>query len=79
MTPSQRDSHIALINSLLTKYGATLDKWGQYHLNNYKFDTRKNNLKIFFGKIKIRSQPLTKVSLEMFENLLIFYEKEGMK
>jgi len=75
-----RENHIASINALLVKYGAMLDKYGTYHINDYKFDTRAVNLKIFSGKFKIKSVPMMKVSLESLEKLLKIYAmKEDSK
>jgi len=71
-----RENHIASINALFVKYGATLDRYGTYKLGNYKFDTRAVNLKIFSGKVKIKSTPMMKVTLESLERLLKIYEKE---
>jgi len=71
-----RELHIASINALLVKHGAKLDRYGTYKLGNYKFDTRAVNLKIFSGKIKIKSTPMMKVDLELLERLLKIYEKE---
>ena len=68
-----RENHINSINNLLTKYKATLDSYGMYHIGNYKFDTRKVNLKIYSGKIKIVSVPMVKVTLEAFEKRLKIY------
>jgi len=68
-----RENHIADINSLLIKYGAVLDGYGTYRIGNYKFDTRTVNLKIFSGKIKIKSTPMMKVTLESLERLLKIY------
>lgn len=75
---SARDNHIASLNALLTKYGATKDRWDMYHIGDYKFDTRKVNLKIFSGKIKIVSTPMGKLTLEAFEKRLkIYVSKES--
>ena len=71
-----RENHIASINSLLVKYGAVLDRYGTYKLGNYKFDTRQINLKIFSGKIKIKSTPMMKVTLKSLDGLLKIYAKE---
>jgi len=76
MTSTARKNHIASINALLIKHGAYLDKYGVYHIGNYKFDTRAVNLKIHHGKIKIKSTPMTKVTLESLEKLLKIYAKE---
>jgi len=46
-----------------------------YHINDWKFDTRKNNLKIYSGKIKLYSAVLTKTSPESLEK---FLAKRGM-
>jgi len=73
MTKIARENHIADINTLLVKYGATKDRWDMYHIGNYKFDTRAVNLKIFSGKIKIKSTPMMKVTLESLERLLKIY------
>jgi len=77
MASTARESHIADINSLLVKHGAYLDKYGMYHIGNYKFDTRAVNLKIHHGKIKIKSVPMMKVTLESLEKLLKVYVKES--
>jgi len=76
MTSTARENHIASINSLLIKYGATLDRYGMYHIGNYKFDTRAVNLKIFSGKTKIKSTPMMKVTLESLDKSLKIYVKE---
>jgi len=73
MASIARENHIASINSLLVKYGAVLDRYGMYHIGNYKFDTRAVNLKIHHGKIKIKSTPMMKVTLEYLERLLKIY------
>jgi len=80
MTKTTRENHIASINALLVRYGATLDRWGMYHINDYKFDTRAVNLKIFSGKTKIKSVPMMKVTLESLErSLKIYSAKEESK
>ena len=76
MTSTAREKHIASINELLIKYGANLDKYGVYHIGNYKFDTRAINLKIFSGKVKIKSTPMMKITLESLEKSLKIYVKE---
>jgi len=76
MTSTAREKHIADINSLLVKHGATLDRYGMYHINDYKFDTRAVNLKIFSGKIKIVSTPMGKLTLDVLEKRLKVYAKE---
>jgi len=68
-----RELHIASINNLLVKHGANLDKYGVYHIGDYKFDTRAVNLKIHHGKIKIKSTPMMKVTLESLDKLLKIY------
>jgi len=52
MASTARELHIADINSLLIKHGAVLDRYGTYHIGNYKFDTRAVNLKIYSVKLK---------------------------
>ena len=79
MTSTQRENHIAQINNLLMKYGATKDRWDMYHIGNYKFDTRQINLKIYSGKVKIRSTPMMKIELDSLEELLKIYTKESEK
>ena len=76
MTSTAREKHISSINALLIKHGATIDRYGMYHIGNYKFDTRAVNLKIYSGKIKIKSTPMMKVTLESLERLLKVYGKE---
>ena len=73
MASIARENHIASINSLLIKHGAVLDRYGAYHIGDYKFDTRAVNLKIHHGKIKIKSVPMMKVTLESLEKLLKIY------
>jgi len=76
MTTTQRDNHIAEIENLLTKAGATKDRWGMFHIGERKFDTRKNNLKIYLNKTKVKSEPLTKIDLVWFEKYLKQVVKE---
>jgi len=76
MASTARELHIASINALLVKHGANLDRYGMYHIGNYKFDTRAVNLKIFSGKTKIKSTPMMKVTLEALERSLKIYAKE---
>jgi len=76
MASTARENHIADINSLLIKHGAILDRYGMYHIGNYKFDTRAVNLKIHHGKIKIKSTPMMKVTLESLDKRLKIYAKE---
>jgi len=75
MASTQRENHITQINNLLMKHGATKDRWDIYHIGNYKFDTRQVNLKIYSGKVKIRSTPMMKIELESLEKLLKIYAK----
>ena len=70
MTATQKENHVAEIEKLLTKAGATKDRWGMFHIGERKFDTRKNNLKIYVGKTKVKSSLLTKIDLIWFENYL---------
>jgi hypothetical protein len=70
MTSKERESHITTIENLLTKYGATKDRFGMFHIGTRKFDTRKNNLKIYNNNIKVQSVVLTKVNLAVFANYL---------
>ena len=73
MTSIARENHIASINALLVKHGATLDRYGTYRIGDYKFDTRAVNLKIFSGKTKIKSTPMMKVTLDSLERSLKIY------
>lgn len=70
MTKIQRQKHIAALNLILENAGATLDRWGQYHIGDYKFDTREVNIKIYKGKNKIQSTPMVKVSVEKFQEYI---------
>jgi hypothetical protein len=70
MTTKQRENKITEIENLLVKYGATLDRWGMYHIGERKFDTRKVNLKVYRGKTKVKSETMSQVDLESFENYL---------
>jgi len=79
MASIQRQSHINLINNLLVKHGATLDRYGMYHIGNYKFDTRQINLKIYSEKIKIKSTPMMEITLESLEKSLKIYAREELK
>jgi len=76
---TSRENHIISLNNMLVKYGATKDRWDMYHIGNYKFDTRAVNLKIYSGKVKIRSTPMMKIELESLEKLLKIYSKESEK
>lgn len=67
MTKIQREKHIASLNAILESAGATKDRWGMYHIGEYKFDTRETNLKVYKGKIKVLSEPMVKVTIEEFQ------------
>jgi len=67
MTKIQRQKHIDQLNTILENTGAILDRWGQYHIGDYKFDTRETNIKIYNGKIKVKSTPMVKVSILEFQ------------
>jgi len=70
MTTTQKENHVAELENLLKKYGATKDRWGMFHIGERKFDTRKNNLKIYLNKTKVKSSLLTKIDLVWFEGYL---------
>jgi len=70
MTKIQRQKHIEALNDILTQAGATIDRWGQYHIREYKFDTRETNLKVYKGKIKVKSTPMVNITLEEFKNYI---------
>jgi len=73
MASTARGLHISAINALLVKHGANLDRYGTYRIGDYKFDTRAVNLKIHHGKIKIKSTPMMKITLESLDKLLKIY------
>lgn len=68
MTKTQRKKHINNLDAILIDAGATQDRWGMYHIGEYKFDTRKVNMKIYKSKIKISSKPMVDVSVEGFQS-----------
>jgi len=68
MTKIQRQKHIDSLNTILINAGATIDRWGMYHLGEYKFDTRETNMKIYKGKIKVNSKPMVNILIEDFQN-----------
>ena len=70
MTATQKENHVAELENLLKKAGATKDRWGMFHIGERKFDTRKNNLKIYLNKTKVKSSLLTKIDLVWFEGYL---------
>jgi len=70
MTTTQKENHVAELENLLKKAGATKDRWGMFQIGERKFDTRKNNLKIYLNKTKVKSEPLTKIDLMWFEGYL---------
>jgi len=70
MTKIQRQKHINDLNTVLEQAGATLDRWGMYHINDYKFDTREVNLKVYKAKNKIQSTPMVKISILQFQNYI---------
>ena len=77
MTKIQRQKHIAQLNTILEEAGATLDRWGQYHIGNYKFDTREVNMKIYHNKIKFKSVPMTKIEILWFEKYVEQIKKKA--
>jgi len=70
MTKIQRQKHITDLNTILENAGAILDRWGMYHIGEYKFDTREVNLKVYKAKNKIQSTPMTKLSILDFQNYI---------
>jgi hypothetical protein len=70
MTPKQKETHVNGLNKILENHGAATNNYGIYHLKEYSFDTRKNNLKICHKGVKIGSKLLTDISPEMLEKWL---------
>ena len=67
MTKVQRRKHIDQLNTILETAGATLDRWGMYHIGNYKFDTREVNMKIYKDKTKVKSVPMMRIEIMWFQ------------
>lgn len=76
MTKNQREKHIAELNAVLVNAGATLDRWGMYHINKYKFDTRAVNIKIYHENIKFKSVPMTKTDVAKFEKYVDYLKNK---
>jgi len=76
MTKIQREKHINQLNTILEQAGATLDRWGMYHIGKYKFDTREVNMKIYHEKIKFKSVPMTKIEILWFQNYIELIKKK---
>jgi hypothetical protein len=74
MTPKQKETHVNGLNKILETHGAAANNYGIYHLKEYSFDTRKNNLKICRNGIKIVSKLLTEVTAEKLERWLVLHE-----
>lgn len=70
MTKIQRQKHITALNIILEQAGATLDRWGMYHIGSYKFDTREVNLKVYKDKVKVSSKPMTGITVEYFQDYI---------
>lgn len=70
MTKTERINHIEKINSILAA-NSLQDRWGMYHIGSYKFDTRKNNLKVYRHNVKIQSELLTNIGISWFEKYVI--------
>jgi hypothetical protein len=70
MTPKQKETHVNGLNKILENHCAIANNYGIYHLKEYSFDTRKNNLKICHKGNKIVSKLLTDISPEMLEKWL---------
>lgn len=77
MTKIQRQKHIDQLNTILEQAGATLDRWGQYHIGNYKFDTREVNMKVYHKQIKFRSEPMTKIEILWFQRYVEQIKKKA--
>ena len=77
MTKIQRQKHIAQLNTILEEAGATIDRWGQYHIGKYKFDTREVNMKIYHENIKFKSVPMTKIEILWFQNYVTQIKKKA--
>jgi len=76
MTKIQREKHIGQLNTILEQAGAKLDRWGMYHIGNYKFDTREVNIKIYHNNIKFKSVPMTKIEILWFQNYVELIKKK---
>jgi hypothetical protein len=70
MTKAQRIKHIAAINDLLEQKGFEANRFGIYHKDSYKIDTRDTNLKVWKGDFKKLSKPLVQITLDDMTKIL---------
>ena len=64
MTQAQRKKHIAAINAEIEAQGFEVNRYGIYHKDEYKIDTRPTNIKISKGDYKKLSVPISGVMPE---------------
>jgi len=68
MTPKQKTSHIAQLETILVQNNFTLDRWNRYTNGNIMVDTRKsNNIQVFYNKQKKLSKPFVNVAILDFD------------
>ena len=61
MTQVQRKKHVESINNQLESAGFIINRFGIYHKDNIKIDTRDNNIKIWKGDFKRFSKPIVQI------------------
>jgi hypothetical protein len=71
MTKTERENHIKALNTIIENHGFTANRFGIYHKDQYKIDTRDNNLKIWKEDFKALSKPLIQVTAMQLENYLL--------
>ncbi len=73
MTKIQRQKHIESINKKLESLGFVANRFGIYHKDKIKIDTRETNIKIWRNDFKILSKPLVQISEKEIEKFIIVY------
>jgi hypothetical protein len=71
MTQCQRAKHVTALNTIIESHGFEANRFGIYHKEQFKIDTRDTNIKIWKGDFKKLSKPLTQITPEQLEAYLI--------
>ena len=70
MIQQEKRNHYEQVSQLMQQHGIKLNKWGLYHMGQYKFDTRNNYLNVYKNNIEIISKPMSQSAIINLKMLL---------
>ena len=70
MIQQEKRNHHEQVTQLMQHYGIKLNKWGLYHMGQYKFDIRNNYLNVYKNNIEIISKPMSQTAIINLKMLL---------